>query len=91
MGAWKFFRIESSDGKVRSELYDLDSDPYELNDLASKNSEKVRAMSLALKKMLANLENRGKKLRSGQEPATRAETPEILEELKSLGYIEGGD
>jgi len=91
MGAWKFFRIESSDGKVRSELYDLASDPYELDDLASENPEKVRAMSLALETMLANLENRGKNLRNGREPATRAETPEILEELKALGYVEGGD
>lgn len=41
---WKLHRIQNPQGKVRWELYDLASDPYEKTDLANERSQRVEEM-----------------------------------------------
>jgi arylsulfatase A-like enzyme len=84
---WKFFRLEHTDGRVSEELYDLRADPYELSNLAQIDPERAAAMSQTLTARLAFLKERGLSLRGENEPTTQPADPQIIEELKSLGYV----
>ena len=86
-GRWKLFRLEYRDGRVTEELYDLESDPHELHDVARAQPERVKALSKALIREIELRRERGLALRDGNEPATRAEDPAVLEQLKALGYV----
>jgi arylsulfatase A-like enzyme len=86
-GRWKLFRLEYRDGRVTEELYDLESDPHELHDVARVQPERVKALSKALIREIELRRKRGLALRDGNEPATRAEDPAVLEQLKALGYV----
>ncbi len=86
-GRWKLFRLEHPDGRVTEELYDLESDPYELHDVALAQPQRVKALSEALTREIELRRERGLALRAGKQPETRAEDPAVLEQLKALGYV----
>ncbi|WP_165075895.1 sulfatase family protein [Paludisphaera rhizosphaerae] len=55
-GSWKFHRIENpKDGKLTYELYNLDADPREANDLLAKEPERSAAMQAALEEWLRSV------------------------------------
>ena len=73
--------------KPPHELYDLDRDPFELEDVSVEHPETTRKLSALLEREFSALAERGRALRGGEEPATRPEDPAILEQLKALGYV----
>jgi arylsulfatase len=87
-GRWKYFRIEEGDGRVRDALYDLESDPFELEDVAARHPERTAALRRATEAEVQALSARGAALRGGQAPETRPIDPELLEQLEALGYAE---
>lgn len=52
---WKLHRIQSEDGTVRFELYDLGADPLERDDLAAREPGQVREMTSGLEAWLAEV------------------------------------
>ena len=67
---WKYFRIESRDGKRREErLYDLDTDPHELRDLARTRPEVAARLRKLLDAEIADLQARGRALRDAPRAA----------------------
>jgi len=87
LGRWKLFRIDSGSGEPSWELYDLEADPFELEDVSVEHPETTRKLSALLEREFSALAERGRALRGGEEPATRPEDPAILEQLKALGYV----
>ncbi len=87
-GRWKYFRIEHGDGSVRDALYDLESDPFELEDVAVQNPERTAALRRAAEMEIRTLRERGEALRGGRVPETRPIDPELLDQLEALGYAE---
>ena len=75
---WKF--MHRSDGG--SSLFDLDSDPFELHDVAVLYPEKVVELSAVAARLLAEQTARG-------QSKTRPATEEEIDSLRALGY--GGD
>lgn len=66
---------------ARIELYDLEADPHETRNLAAAEPEVVSRLTAVLEDWLAEaLANEG---------ASDAPTPEALQKLRQLGYIEG--
>ena len=47
-GNWKLHRIEGNHGKIKWELYDLQSDPTESTDVSAAHTDKVQAMKAQL-------------------------------------------
>ena len=74
---WKYLRAP------RPELFNLDDDPQEKNDLARQQPEQLRRMEIRLKKILAQ--------QSRSEPVDNTFTmsPQAQLRLQSLGYIAG--
>jgi arylsulfatase A-like enzyme len=71
---------------ARAELFDLGPDPREENDLASRDPERVRAMSRALEAFLrGQAEAHAARARKGG-GAAAIPPPEMLEQLRALGY-----
>jgi arylsulfatase len=87
-GRWKYFRIEDPGGGVRDSLYDLETDPFELEDVAARHPERAAALRSAVEARTLALRERGEALRGGRAPATRPLEPEIREQLEALGYAE---
>jgi arylsulfatase A-like enzyme len=52
---WKLHRIEGKDGEVRLELYDLEEDPMEQEDLVTRNSKRVFSMRSRLETWQASV------------------------------------
>ncbi len=52
---WKLHRIESKDGTVKIELYDLTADPQESKDESARQPERVKAMRADLDRWLASV------------------------------------
>jgi arylsulfatase A-like enzyme len=77
-GNWKF--ILGSDG--RNELYDLEQDPSEMNDLVQQDPEQARAMETHLQEVLAGLP------KMSDAEATGELDDETKAQLRALGYIE---
>ncbi len=74
------FKLIWSPGRSKSALYDLERDFAETRDLGSQDPDRARRMAGSLDRVLATLER-----------ATAGEAElddEVLEELRSLGYIE---
>lgn len=63
-------------------LFDLASDPSELDDIAGKEPERTAEMGRALDAWLSTM--------AGRESAERSGSRELLEGLKSLGYVDPG-
>ena len=79
-GQWKLIAASSS-----YELYDLDKDPQEQNNLASKNPDKVYEMVQELMGIL-------KKIRTERRNPPRITlSPQMIEELRKSGYWDKDD
>jgi hypothetical protein len=52
---WKLHRIESEDGAVRMELYDLVADPQESQDASARQPDRATAMRADLERWLASV------------------------------------
>ena len=85
---WKFFRVEQGDGSVRHQLFDRSSDPFELSDVSAGHPEVTEPLAAALQLTLAAQREKGSALHDGQAPATTPSDPELLEQLRALGYLE---
>jgi len=73
---WKYVKAP------RPELYDLENDPEEKNNLFQKNSRVVS-------KLRNRFERFEKKISSGRKPSTRELSQEDREKLRALGYVGG--
>jgi arylsulfatase A-like enzyme len=88
---WKYFRITELDGSLREELYDLDSDPHELADVAPSHPEQIVALRNVAEARIRSQTDRGEALRGGEPPRTKPMDPQLLEQLRALGYAESPD
>ena len=78
-GRWKYILAP------RPELYDLDSDPGEVRNLASQQQTRAQAMRSGIEAQLA------KERASPRKPGdTSGISPDLLERLGSLGYVSPG-
>ena len=77
---WPYKLIQSSDGE--HELYDLESDPGEMENLFARRSNVADEMRGRLERFKSGREEM---LKPGEEAI--APTPEQIEELKALGYL----
>jgi arylsulfatase A-like enzyme len=76
---WKVIR--SSDG--RNELYDLAADPHEEHDLFTARPREAQLLLDTLERIQAKASKPGARVKP------RDPTPEELEELRKLGYVDG--
>jgi arylsulfatase A-like enzyme len=88
-GRWKYFRIEHGDGSVGDALYDLERDPFELDDVAARHPEQTAALRRVVEAETRALRERGEALRGGHPAETRPLDPEIQRQLEALGYAAG--
>ena len=81
LGAFKLIEIESdySGRREASLLFDLESDPGELVDLAEREPEKLAALSAALG---------GASMRGSDEVRTEEATGLDVDVLRALGYVD---
>lgn len=74
-----------------TELYELRSDPGELDDLAAARPGKVERLEKALRHLLAEDRSLGRRLRTGAEPGAETGGSRLSEEqrrrLQALGYL----
>jgi arylsulfatase A-like enzyme/tetratricopeptide (TPR) repeat protein len=75
IGSWKYIR------GTQPELFDLDRDPGEIENLADREGERVRTMEAGLAKIL-----------EAERPAHALGdiSEETIEKLRALGYMQGG-
>ena len=78
------WNVEAPDGVPPFELYDHGADPLDQHDLASEKPEVVESMKEDLEQWRSWAESR----RLDETAATAEMSPEELEQLRSLGYIE---
>ena len=78
-GRWKFILAP------RAELYDLDRDPRELQNLADAEPARARAMRAGLEERL-----RAEQTTARSDAAAAAIPPDLLEKLGALGYVSPG-
>jgi arylsulfatase len=88
-GPWKYFRIEDREGGIRDALYHLESDPFELQDVAARHPERTAALRRAVEAQTRALAARGEVLRAGRPAETRPLAPELQQQLEALGYAAG--
>ncbi len=83
---YKYFRTEDApDGE---ELYDLHEDPFELSDVASVRGDVLREMRRLMTAQIEARSRRGRELRGDAATTTGPADPEIVEQLRALGYLE---
>jgi len=80
---WKYILTKSGE----EQLYDLGSDPYELEDVAAANAEVTARLRDRVRATIARQLRRARELESG---GVRALSPEEADGLRGLGYG-GGD
>ena len=86
LGGWKLVeRRASPDAPPKLELYETASDPLDASDLAAAHPEKVRELSDALEAWRREVARTQLEVAA---PSDAATTPEELERLRSLGYVE---
>jgi hypothetical protein len=73
--------IDFDDGRVQ--LFDLDRDPSEHRDIASRNASEVRRMRGVLNRMLQQALQMGRTIHDERVPVD----PVVIERLRSLGYV----
>jgi arylsulfatase A-like enzyme/Flp pilus assembly protein TadD len=78
-GRWKYILAP------RPELYDLDRDPRELQNLADAEPARARAMRAGLEQRL-----RAERTTARSDAAAAAIPPDLLEKLGALGYVSPG-
>ena len=79
---YKYFR-KLNQTKKESELYDLEDDPFEENNIASKNLAVVEKME----KILVNIRKKTKKVNEINSEDKRRKEALLEEKLKKLGYM----
>lgn len=84
---WKYFRIENGGAPSREQLFDLESDPFELEDEAARHPEVVAEMRERMATELAQRMRRGRELRPEELPEGPPD-PGLLQQLRELGYLE---
>ncbi len=84
LGNWKLLAYTD---EGRYELYDLDSDPTEQDDLASRQPKRVAELKRLLERQVAENEALG----AGVEVQEAALTEAELERLRLLGYLESDE
>src|SRR5262249_7299864 len=77
-----FKLIAFSDGRVQ--LFDLESDPQELHDIATEQPARIRSMRAILNRTLANAIEQGRHLDAESVPVD----PGVTERLRALGYMQ---
>ena len=85
---WKYFMIRVGPNSIKEQLYDLSADPFELHDVARIQEQTIRKFRSALFVQLDHQQKRTKALRAGTPAASGPVDPEIIQQLKSLGYAE---
>ncbi|MEM7354824.1 MAG: sulfatase, partial [Acidobacteriota bacterium] len=75
-GRYKFI------GAPRRELYDLDNDPQELDNLASREADRADRLEEALQRLLAEVT-----AAEGTQQGPQAVDPETADRLRALGYL----
>ncbi len=78
-GRWKYILAP------RPELYDLDRDPKEMQNLADAEPARARAMRAGLEQQL-----RAEQVTARRDTAAAAIPPDLLEKLGALGYVSPG-
>jgi arylsulfatase A-like enzyme len=86
LGGWKLVerRAQPADLPIL-ELYETGNDPLDATDVAAANPEKVRELAAALEAWRAETARTKLEIVA---PGDTATTPEELERLRSLGYVE---
>jgi arylsulfatase A-like enzyme len=80
---WKYI----TDLEMRNELYDLQNDPHEKQNVASQNPKKVKELGAIIEKHVL-MEKQANPLKSEKQSLLSAENKDVLKErLKSLGYF----
>jgi arylsulfatase len=87
-GRWKLLYVEQKGGTPRSLLFDLETDPFELVDVAARDPQRTEQLTAELKLMLDAQRRRGASLRGGAPSATASPSPAVLDQLRELGYID---
>ena len=77
---WKY--VQSEDGRQR--LFDLQEDPFELNDVSAEHPDVVRNLAAELRAAIERFVTRAAELGPGGETSL---APELIEELRALGYL----
>jgi arylsulfatase len=85
---WKYFRVEEASGETRDELYDLESDPFELDDVAGAHAHVVAELSAALDERLAGQRAHALRIRPEGELETAPADPQLQQQLRALGYVD---
>jgi arylsulfatase A-like enzyme len=83
---WKYFRTDFGAGARRHELYDLEADPFELEDVASRHPDVVARFDRELDAELAQRRARGREL--GEAADAGRVDPELARQLHQLGYVD---
>ncbi len=84
---WKLVRF--IDGT--HELFDLEADPHERTDVAVANGALVQELSRVLLEEIDRQKRRRELHRHGAGASSGEIDPDVLEELRALGYTEGGE
>ncbi len=71
-------------------LYDLERDPFELEDLAAEHPEHVARLRAALDRHVEQAHERGRRRAADPAPSAAASAARV-EELRALGYVSGDD
>jgi arylsulfatase A-like enzyme len=88
---WKYFRIENREGPPGEELYDLHRDPHELEDVAAAHPEVAARLGAELQAQREAQQARARRLRGDVRPRLGEADPELLRELRALGYVAAGE
>ncbi len=81
---WKYFR---SQRPAAESLYDRLSDPFELKDVAALHPAELERLRAALDLQLEQQRAHAAALRGDAPPPERDVDPELLDQLRSLGYV----
>jgi arylsulfatase A-like enzyme len=85
---WKYFRNENDGVEPSEELYDLNSDPHELRNVAALYPDVVRTLSEQLAASLAQQKRNREARLDRARPAPRPADPAVVEQLRALGYVD---
>lgn len=83
---WKYVHVEADGERVQELLFDLESDPFELRDVAAANPALVAELRERLASELDARRDLGRQLRAS-EPAESPPDPRLAEQLRELGYV----
>ncbi len=85
---WKYVSVQVSADEFEQELYDLSTDPFELNNLWTESHAQARMLRHVMAEQLIAQKRRAVELREGSTVEPPPVDPVLLRQLRSLGYIE---